>query len=139
MPTVLDLLEIPVPRGVQGRSLVPVIEGRQQGKDAVFAYQSYGDYPARIRQRRQMVRTKDWKLIHMPDSGSLLFDLKNDPFEMNNLYGAPEYRDIENGLKDRLLKWHLDAADLTIPSLFIPGEAEEARQWIQDYIDPCTK
>ena len=139
MPTVLDLLGVPVPRGVQGRSLVPVIEGRQQGKDAVFAYQSYGDYPARIRQRRQMVRTKDWKLIHMPDSGSLLFDLKNDPFEMNNLYGAPEYRDIENGLKDRLLKWHLDAADLTIPSLFIPGEADEARQWIQDYIDPCAK
>jgi len=137
MPAILDLLDIPVPRGVQGRSFVPVIEGREKGKDAVFGYQGYEEVPAQIRSRRQMVRTKEWKLIHMPWAESLLFDLKNDPYEMNNLYGDPKYRDIEYELKDRLLKWHLEAADTTIPSLFISKEeTEEARQWIRRYMDP---
>jgi len=138
MPTLLELLNVPVPRGVQGRSLVPLIEGRQGGKDAVFGYQSYEEYPARIRDRRQMVRTKDWKLIHMPWSGSLLFDLKNDPYEMNNLYGDPEYREVENELKERLLQWHLEAVNTTIPSLFIEDQTEKANQWIRDWMDPCV-
>ncbi len=137
-PTLYELAGAPVPRGVQGASLIPMIEGRSEGKDAVFGYQSYGEYPAQIRPRRQMVRTHDWKLIHMPEGESLLFDLKNDPYEMDNRYDDPACADILRELKDRLLLWHIDAVDTTVPSLFIPGQTEEAKAWIKQYIDPVT-
>lgn len=137
-PTLYELAGAPVPRGVQGASLIPMIEGRSEGKDAVFGYQSYGEYPAQIRPRRQMVRTHHWKLIHMPEGESLLFDLKNDPYEMDNRYDDPACADVLSELKDRLLLWHLDAVDTTVPSLFIPGQTEEAKAWIKQYIDPVT-
>lgn len=137
-PTLLGLAGAPVPRGMQGASLLPLLEGRSDGKDAVFGYQSYEEYPAKIRARRQMVRTRDWKLIHMPEGESLLFDLRNDPYEMVNRYGDPACAAVVQELKDRLLLWHLDAVDTTVPSLFIPGETEEAQEWIRRYIDPVV-
>jgi N-sulfoglucosamine sulfohydrolase len=38
MPTLLDIVDAPIPKGVQGRSFLPVIEGKQNaGRDYVFA------------------------------------------------------------------------------------------------------
>ena len=36
-------------------------------------------------------------------AGWELYDLVNDPFEMNNVYGKPEYREITKTLKKQLL------------------------------------
>jgi arylsulfatase len=138
-PTIADLAGADVPRGVQGKSIMPILEGGECGKDAVFGYQSYDEYPAGIRECRQMVRTKSWKLIHKPYGESLLFNMEKDPHEMTNLYGDTEYREIEYELKDRLLRWHIDASDVTIPSLFVPGQSEDAKNWIETYLDPCSE
>ncbi len=64
-----------------------------------------------------MVRTRDWKLImaKTPTSRAqdALFNLKEDPYEMTNLLGAPadraRYRAQANEMKDRLLSF-LDRA-----------------------------
>ncbi len=136
MPTLLEMADAEIPRGVQGTSLVPMINGQSVGKDAVFAYQGYGEYPDRIRKRRQMVRTREWKLIHMPGAESLLFNVAEDPCEMHNRHDDPACAEVLKTLKDRLLRWNLEAVDTTIPSLFIPGESEEAKAWIRHYLDP---
>jgi hypothetical protein len=34
-----------------------------------------------------------------------LFDLENDPRELNNLYGAPEYHEVILELKHRIEQW----------------------------------
>jgi hypothetical protein len=57
-----------------------------------------------------MIRTSDWKLMTTHRSGGkdveALFDLKNDPFEMNNLLGTnPErfkYKEITESLRSKL-------------------------------------
>ena len=133
-PTLLDLAGAPPARGMQGRSLIPVVNGDEPGRDAVFAFQGYDAYPHAIRARRQMVRTRDWKLIHIPEGESLLFDLRNDPHEMHNRYGDPDCRDIREALKDRLLQRHLEVADTSVPSLFVPDQTEAAKQWIKEYL-----
>ena len=60
-----------------------------------------------------MVVKGDWKLFipYTPTSMTIdaLYNLKNDPYEMNNLLGNnPEkakYQDQANELKEDLLKW----------------------------------
>jgi len=64
-----------------------------------------------------MVRTRDWKLIMAKNPASkardALFHMKEDPYEMTNLLGAPgdraRYRKQAEEMKDRLIAW-LDRA-----------------------------
>ncbi|MEM7310949.1 MAG: sulfatase-like hydrolase/transferase [Planctomycetota bacterium] len=127
-PTLLDLLDIEVPRGVQGRSMVGMMEGTDDGRDAVFGDVSYE------RRGRQMVRTKEWKLIFSPDEGSHLYHLVEDPHEQRNLYGAPEHREVELALKERLLVWNMESVDATIPGLYEDPRAGEA--WVKRWYRP---
>jgi arylsulfatase len=128
MPTLLQLCGVPIPRGVQGKSMVGLIQGTEPGKNEVFGF---------ARGMRQMIRTKDWKLIlDWHPEESLLFDLKADPLELNNLYGKPEVAKTEAMLKERLLRWHLMLPDKTIPNSFT--DREEAAEWIHRYMDPVV-
>ena len=41
-----------------------------------------------------------------------LFDLRNDPYEMNNLSGKPQFAQIERNLKEQLSEWMILERDL---------------------------
>jgi hypothetical protein len=45
-----------------------------------------------------MIRKGDWKYIHFSWYGNLLFNIKSDPGEFNNLAGKPESRAVEDEL-----------------------------------------
>ena len=62
--------------------------------------------------RRKMVRTIEWKYIYDP-MGDLdeLYDLKNDPWEMENLSENLNYSDIKNQMKSYLLNWAISRED----------------------------
>ena len=94
MPTVLDLCGVACPPGVQGRSLVSLLEGLpgMGGRQSVLIQERQApDLAARGLDPRSVtqwgVRTADWKLIHYPgcDYGEL-YDLRNDPGEFANLW-----------------------------------------------------
>ncbi len=77
-PTVCDLAGVAVPRGIDGRSLAPILRGETDGvRDTIFlAYRSV----------QRSVRKGDWKLIRYPRiNTSQLFDLAIDPGETKNL------------------------------------------------------
>jgi len=40
-----------------------------------------------------------------------LFDRENDPFEMENLAGSPEHKEIQAQLEQRLQQWFVDTDD----------------------------
>ncbi len=83
-PTMCELAGIPVPDGLDAKSLVPVISGKQtKVRDTLFT--AYKDVQRSIRNDR-------WKLIRYPKVDvTQLFDLEKDPHEMNNLAENPEY------------------------------------------------
>ena len=68
MPTVLDLLGIPTPDYLEGRSLMPVINGQESQHRVAFIQTSRAGYqepdPENVTDRIRAVRTGTWKLIH---------------------------------------------------------------------------
>jgi arylsulfatase A-like enzyme len=116
-PTILALAGLETPDYMQGRSFVPLLRGRTPDDWPGSTYYRYWmhmahhDNPAHFG-----VRTKKYKLIFFygqnyrargpkptqPDWE--LYDMKNDPHEMNNLYGKRRYADVVKKLKAELLR-----------------------------------
>jgi len=100
MPTLLELAQIPIPQGIQGRSLVPAVRGRPAETPTAFAELS-----------ERMVRRGPWKLI-LPyldnrnrDQKPELYNLADDPRELHNLYGRPEVAATQRELAAAIEKW----------------------------------
>ncbi|MEX0585679.1 MAG: sulfatase-like hydrolase/transferase, partial [Pirellulales bacterium] len=81
-PTLCGLTGVPLPDGIDGRDLTPVIQGREESvRDTVFL--SYRDV-------QRAVRHGDWKLIRYPQVDvTQLFNLADDPHELHDLAGDP--------------------------------------------------
>jgi arylsulfatase A-like enzyme len=82
-PTFCDWAAAPVSAEVEGRSLVPILAGREKKVRDVL-YTGYQNCQRAIRDDR-------WKLIRYPlVDKTQLFDLQQDPHELNNLADKPE-------------------------------------------------
>lgn len=108
-PTFLQLAGITVPEDMQGKSLLPILsnQGNKPEKWRDDVYYHYYEYPGVHDVKRHYgIRTERYKLIHFyyDIDAWEMYDLQNDPKEMNNLYGKKEYADLENDLKARLLQ-----------------------------------
>jgi choline-sulfatase len=87
MPTILDLLDVPIPEEAQplrGSSLTAAMGGQPPGRD-VFSETDYRQYTY----QRSIIAPDGWKLIYTLESRSReLFDLNTDPAEQRNLVAA---------------------------------------------------
>lgn len=94
-PTLGELARVTAPVGSEGRSLAPILAGRQtQGRDSIFT--AYTGVQRALRDER-------WKLIVYPKvNKTQLFDLKNDPFELRDLAAVAEHRDQVQKMTVRL-------------------------------------
>jgi choline-sulfatase len=57
--------------------------------------------------RCSMVRTEHLKLIMRETGEHELYDLMQDPWELDNRIGDPALAEAQGGLMERLLRWHL--------------------------------
>jgi arylsulfatase A-like enzyme len=94
-PTLCQLAGIEIPAGLEGTGFAPIVRGKNQvGHRYLFA--AYTDCQRMIRDRR-------YKLIWYPKAKRFqLFDLVRDPWEMDDLSGAPAHADRLQDLKRRL-------------------------------------
>lgn len=120
VPTLLEFLRAPIPPTMVGCSLAKKIQERQdKGKESVlceagiaaptcrepipgmalkapFAPTSFGC--------GAMIRVGDYKLSIYSDDLCELYHLKEDPYELDNLYEKPEYHEIREKMTLLLLK-----------------------------------
>ena len=84
-PTLTDLLHIPLPEDIDGKSILPIIKG----ENTTVRETLYTAYRNTVR----AVRDKDWKLIRYPQIDfTQLYNLNNDPKEIENLANFPEHQ-----------------------------------------------
>ena len=108
-PTLLELGGVDVGSHVQGRSLMPLLTGRNaRGRDAVLVEYYSHDHPMPwiLDVDYRAVRTARHKLIHWVQYPDLdeLYDLQDDPLEMNNLAGRKETGKLQAELRATLLR-----------------------------------
>jgi len=95
-PTLCELAELPAPAGLEGRSLLPVLRGLDDGRDRFALSENYrGNFAGR------MIRTDRWKYFFYTNGEEYLYDLAADPGEENNLIAVSAHRALADELKAR--------------------------------------
>ncbi len=112
VPTLLQFAGLEIPEAIQGRSLLPLCEGKADpAHHRDYVYCEYYNAWTHKRSYGTMMRTPAEKIAvyHGIDEGEL-YDLENDPDEFTNLYRRPE----ETQRRHRLLKQAFDASVFTM-------------------------
>jgi len=99
-PTLCQLCDIEIPESVEGHSLAGVIRNPKRciRKNLLFAYRDF----------QRAVRDKKYKLIEYHVKGrrtTQLFDIKADPWELNNLADDPKHLKNLTRLRKKLGLW----------------------------------
>jgi arylsulfatase A-like enzyme/Tfp pilus assembly protein PilF len=106
MPTILDIIEIDIPKFVQGKSLIPLIQGKRLNLESYS--ETYFPLISNGWSELRAIRSDEWKYIQAPKPE--LYNLKDDPGELKNVLDA-------NGAVARDLKKRLEELekDVSLP------------------------
>lgn len=109
---------------IHGRSLANMMHGDNSDRedDVMMEFLGEGVYaPALI------LRRNDFKYVYCRHDPVMLFDLKNDPNEMANVAGKPEFSQLEAEMKAQVDKrWDYDALEQKII------DSQRRRLFVQD-------
>lgn len=126
MPTILDWLGLPIPRQVDGRSLLPFCDG-----DVPTDWRTEVHYEFDFRDLHYskpesslgvpmdkcglaVVQDEHHKYVHFAALPPLFFDLKADPGQFVNRAGDPAYAARMGEYAHKMLNWRLGFAERTL-------------------------
>jgi arylsulfatase A-like enzyme len=116
-PTFLDAAGVAVPADVQGKSLLPLLQGEVPADWRKSFYYHYYEYPVPHRVRPHYgVVTDRYKLVHFykPDVDYWeLYDRQKDPNETRSFYSDPAYAEVVKELRNELTR---QRAELKVPA-----------------------
>jgi arylsulfatase A-like enzyme len=112
-PTFLNAAGLPVPKDMQGRSLLPILKGdRPPDWRTSMYYRYYHDPGDHHTAAHYGVRTDTHKLIYFWKLKQWeMYDLQNDPDELHNLYNDPVQQSTVQALKDELQRLKREVKD----------------------------
>lgn len=109
-PTMLDLAGIPTPKKMQGRSLVPILQGKTPSDwRTEFFYEHHTG--AKIIPQSEGVRTERWAYIRWIAATPVveeLYDLQTDPQEERNLVGVATVGRTLTEMREKWKRWSKD-------------------------------
>lgn len=121
LPTFLDIAGLPIPQHLQGRSLVPILDGAKSGIRDFTISEWNGFLQAMharnpifedvLHQHIRCIITENWKLVLSPGDTAELYDLVADPLERRSVLRDSGYRPIIDDLYDKLRAWQEETND----------------------------
>ena len=105
-PTFADLAGFTAPDTVDGTSLLPLLKNENitWRDDLLFEHWPTEDGVGADIPEFYAVRNAEWKYVEYSTGEKELYDLVNDPYELNNLAGQPEYAEMQAQLEQRLIE-----------------------------------
>jgi arylsulfatase A-like enzyme len=105
-PTLCDIIDLPTPESVEGRSLAQIVrgEGAPVYDNLFFAYMDC----------QRAIRDDRWKLVEYfgeAERVTQLFDLAADPWETANLAATPDMEEQLTRLRGELGRWQREIDD----------------------------
>jgi arylsulfatase A-like enzyme len=136
-PTLCEAMSAPIPHGVQGRSLWPLLTGQDYPREefrSIYSevgcgglfYDADDKIPPGLANHgatwdelnkvsmsglQKMVRMGDWKLVYDMMGYGQMYHLPSDPCELKNLFGHPATQDKQSELLAELLMWTIRSQD----------------------------
>ena len=105
MPTILDLVGVEVPAGVQGRSLAKVLTTDSTDTEQEYAYIEHADSDYSLRSCK-------WRFTLYPGQEyGELYDLEDDPHEFTNLWDDDRFAGVKNDLTQKLFARIVETRD----------------------------
>jgi len=105
-PTILEMAGAEIPPAMQGKSLVPILEGKRPPWRTEFFYEHL--FPHATIPRSEAVRGPRYKYIRYLDSQPLyeeLYDLQSDPNEAHNLAADPAHAATLERMRKEWAAW----------------------------------
>jgi iduronate 2-sulfatase len=89
-PTACEATGLPIPQGVEGKSLLPVLGNPEATiKEAAFSFVGKGT----------SMRTSEWAYMKYGDGSEELYDMKKDPKQFVNLAKSAEHAKVLQALR----------------------------------------
>ncbi len=98
--TILELAGMPIPDFMQGKSLIPIIKNPETKINEDVLIEMDDDHN---NERTRTLITESWRITIFSDHGEL-YNLKDDPNEINNLWEEKSFNEIKIQLLLKLLK-----------------------------------
>jgi len=93
-PTLAQLCGLSLPDHLQGKSLVPAINGETDKiHEEVYCLRNRADH---------LLRTQRWAFIQYGKGGQELYDMQNDPHQFNNLAADEAHSQVLNSMSQKL-------------------------------------
>lgn len=99
-PTIADFCGIEAPKGLQGRSLIPLLENSKRDWDGM-AY----TVVSRAGSLGRRLSDEKWTYIEWPKGEAQLYDAKKDPKEYRNLAKDPGHAKVVAEMKEKLARF----------------------------------
>jgi len=134
MPSILDLLDLDIPLQCDGHSLKPFLCGKNpdEWRQEVHWELDFSDVVNRKSEKElnlnfhscsfAVIRDKHYKYVHFTALPALLFDIENDPYELNNLSTDPTYTETIAEYAKKMLSWRMGHADRTLTGILLDYE-----------------
>jgi arylsulfatase A-like enzyme len=110
MPSLLGLCDARIPDKTQGLDQSAMLLGKDKGKrDAAFLFNVHeGGGPLTD---WRGIRTKEWLYAYHYDGDWVMYNIKKDPYQLDNLVGKAAYADKKAELKARLEKMRTELGE----------------------------
>ena len=117
-PTFLELAGLQSPAHFQGESIVPLFSANKPNdwRDRIF-YEYYWEYTFPQTPTVHAIRTDQYKYIryHGVWDTNELYDIQNDPYEINNLIANSEHQEMIKQLRSEIDAWLEQTGGMSIP------------------------
>lgn len=127
-PTLLEFAEVAIPKEIQGESWVKLLKKPNKTHRKGFFYEYFFENKFSETPTVLAYRTKTHKLITYPDHPEWveLYDLENDPFEIENLALSTKYKSLLSKMQKAFKK------EQKAVGYLLPDYAE--KPWPEDYV-----